>query len=520
MKFFIKILLISGFILTACARIGSPSGGDKDTTPPKILYTNPENQSINFKGNEITIAFDEFILLKDLQKNLLITPPINPQPKISPTGFADKKITIKFEKPLQENTTYLINFGQSIQDNNEGNKYGNYQFVFSTGNTIDSLKLKGKVIPVHFEKNPENIMVGLYDLENYKDSLVFREPPRYVVFPDKKGNFNFNFLKKGKYKAIAIADENHNYVYNPDKEAIGFVPGIVEIPKDTLIEIKLFKALGKFKIEDIKQVSKNMIQIQYKGKKDSIQIKNISQVSSFVLRDLPEKYEYWYKSPSDSIEIEILSKDNKRKFKRKRKDKKDSLILKFVRKMNFSPLDTLKLTANIPLINLDSSKIIFKQDSIPIKFNSKQEKNYSYSFNFDKKPGKKYKIEILPQAVTDFLGNYNQDTLRTNLVIPPLEKFGNLNLEITGTNRDFFVELLDEKNRIIRKTPTQFKEGTLQIKYLPPGKYHIRIVWDKNRNNRWDTGNYLKHILPENVEEINKSIEIRANWDINQKIKL
>ena len=138
-------LVVVSMILLHCANRGTTTGGDKDETPPVIVKSTPENFSINFDAQEIEIEFDEYVKLKNLQKQLIISPPMKIEPEITPVGTASKVITIKIFDTLQPNTTYAFNFGESIADNNEGNLFPYYKYVFSTGNYIDSLSVTGIV---------------------------------------------------------------------------------------------------------------------------------------------------------------------------------------------------------------------------------------------------------------------------------------------------------------------------------------------------------------------------------------
>ncbi len=520
-KLFTSILLLAiiTFLGTSCARIGSPTGGEKDKQPPKILNITPPNLSTNFKSKRIIIRFDEFIQLKDLNKNLLITPHLKHQPDISPMGTASKEIRIDIKDTLLPNTTYIFNFGESIVDFNEANKYGDFRYVFSTGNAIDSLSLKGKITPVHFDKKPEKILVGLYKKDDFKDSIIFREPPYYISFTDKSGNFTFNYLSKGDYKVIALLDENHNYVYNRDKEAVGFKNDWINIPKDTLIEVLLFKEIPKFSLDDVKQLSKNHLQITYKGKADSLMIKPISKIEKSVIITQPKKIDYWYKSKEDTLKLDIIYKKHNRKFKKKRSKNIDSLRLIMNKRGFFNPLDTLILTGNMPLVSVDKNLVKLMADSVSIPFKIHKNNRFNLIFDFDKQTGKNYDLQVLPKAISDFLGNKNKDTLQVNFKIPNEKKYGNLVLEIPSIKKNYFVEILDNNHRVIQKSKTS-KSNKLKFSYLKPGKYFVRIIYDDNKNNKWDTGNYLLHIQPEKSVLIENVIEIRANWDVNQKIEL
>ncbi len=511
--------LILILIIFSCARVGNPTGGEKDTTPPKIIKTIPKNESIEFNKKEIKIYFDEFIQLKDLQKNLLFSPPQKIQPEISPMGTASKEIRIKFKDSLLPNTTYVINFGQSIVDFNEGNKMGNYQFVFSTGKQIDSLRLNGKVNALHFQKTPENIIVGLYPEDMYFDSIVYRKPPFYISKTDKKGKFHFTHLKEGKYKAIAIADEVGNFLYNPAKEAIGVVGKIITVPKDSTFSINLYKEKQKFNLDKFEQVTYNHILAQYKGSIDSLKINFLSAVSDSLYIVTPTKTDIWYKSNSDSVQVQLRAGKYNKILKGKRKEKKDSLIVNILSSNPFHPLDSLILSGNIPLTQVKQKNISFTRDSVPEKFEIRKTKKSEFLIDFHKTPGSTYQIILYPEAITDFLGNKNTDTIQGVFSIPKIEKYGNLQLEIPDVNQYYFVELLNNNKKIMRKSKTT-NEKNIRFNYLQPGKYYLRIIFDPNKNNQWDTGNYLKHIQPENIIEIKKPIEIRANWDVNQKIKI
>lgn len=157
---FVFIVAICAFLIN-CANRGTPKGGAKDIEPPKILKSIPDNYSTNFKGKEIKIYFDEYIKLKNLQKQLIISPPMNTQPEILPLGSASKYITIKIFDTLQPNMTYAFNFGQSVVDNNEENPFPFYRYVFSTGNYIDSLTVKGSILDAKKIKPEEFVSVML-----------------------------------------------------------------------------------------------------------------------------------------------------------------------------------------------------------------------------------------------------------------------------------------------------------------------------------------------------------------------
>src|SRR5210317_68676 len=161
---FVALIAIT-LVIINCANRGTPSGGDMDETPPVITKSTPDNYSTNFNSKEIKIYFDEYIKIKDLQKNLIISPPMDPMPEITPLGSASKYITIKIFDTLQPNTTYAFNFGESIVDNNESNPYPFYKYVFSSGTYIDSLAVRGSVKDALEKKTEEFVSIMLYDVD-------------------------------------------------------------------------------------------------------------------------------------------------------------------------------------------------------------------------------------------------------------------------------------------------------------------------------------------------------------------
>jgi hypothetical protein len=207
------------FLLKDCAKIGSPMGGPKDETPPRVLKSNPENYSLRFKEKRIEIAFDEFIQLKNINQELVVSPPLEEKPVVR---LKNKSIIIDLNGNFLDSTTYTLNFGQAIADNNESNLLENYQFVFSTGNYIDSLGISGLILNA-FDLKPseEPVTVMLYD-EIY-DSVPYKKIPRYIGKSTKKGYFEINNVKDDTFKVFALKDKNYNLIYDLPDEEIGFL---------------------------------------------------------------------------------------------------------------------------------------------------------------------------------------------------------------------------------------------------------------------------------------------------------
>ena len=202
---------IIGLVFINCANRGTPDGGPKDETPPSIVKSDPENYSTNFKGNEIKVYFDEYIKIKDLQKQLIISPPMKTQPDVMPLGGASKYITIKIYDTLQPNTTYAFNFGNSITDNNEGNPYPYYRYVLSTGDYIDSLSVNGNIVDA-LKREPETFVnVALYEVDStFTDSIIYKETPKYITNTlDSLTTFSIENLRPGKYMLISTKNRSN-----------------------------------------------------------------------------------------------------------------------------------------------------------------------------------------------------------------------------------------------------------------------------------------------------------------------
>ncbi len=269
--FFIISIAIT---LVSCANRGSPSGGDKDEEPPVIVDEVPENFSTNFKGDEIRIYFDEYVKINDIRKQLIISPPMDVDPVIIPMGSASKYISIKIKDTLQKNTTYAFNFGESIVDNNEGNPYPYYRYVFSTGDTIDSLSVRGYVEDALLEEPDTFISVMLYEVDStYTDSIVYKEKPRYITNTlDSLTTFSIDNIKAGTYKLIALKDKNGNYKFDQKDDKIAFHEEFISVPSAAEYKLTMFKEEANFKAIKPKQEGRNKIMFPYEGDYESMRI--------------------------------------------------------------------------------------------------------------------------------------------------------------------------------------------------------------------------------------------------------
>ncbi len=519
---FLLFLSIST-LLVNCANRGRPSGGDKDITPPEITKSEPENFSLNFKEKEIKIRFNEYIKIKNLQKQLIISPPMDPEPFISPQGSASKDITIKIYDTLLPNTTYAFNFGESIVDNNEENPYPFYKYVFSTGNYIDSLSLKGRVVDATNRKADEFISVMLYEIDStFTDSIIYKKRPKYITNTlDSTTNFQLDNLKAGKYLLIALKDKNSNYTFQQKEDKIGFLKSYVSIPNDTIYELKLFNEDIDFRATRPRQISGQKIAFGYEGDNKEMVINLISDVpSNFTNRITKEKdkdsLNYWFKPKLEVDSLLFLVGRNKELDTvtvRIRDMEKDSLVITSEPRGSINFNQDFSVQGSIPFTSISKEKItILDKDSTQVAFTTKLDSlNNRYNFQFEKSESNSYKIQMLPEAFTDFFGNKN-DTLNFNIRTKAKLDYGNVRVSLKNVTYPAIVQLTDDKGNV--KVELYAKDPKpIDFFDVDPGQYFLRVVIDSNENGQYDTGNYLLKIQPERVSHFPKTLDVRSGFD-------
>ena len=519
--------------MISCAKRGSITGGLKDTLAPVLVSSTPKNLTTNFKGNEINLVFDEYIKLKNLNKQLIISPPMKYEPVITPTGVS-KFINIKIKDTLQPNTTYSFNFGESIADNNEGNALNQFKYIFSTGPYIDSLKLGGKIKDA-YNKNVDNfVSVMLYEAnDKYKDSVIYKEFPRYVTNTlDSMRTFQFENLKEGKYLLVALKDKASNNKYNPKDDKIGFIKHFITVPNDTIFELELFKETLPLKTFKPIQASGNRLLLPYEGKqnfknnKPNIVLKNNGETLETIVTQFPKKdsLQIWYKPlKADSLSLEVSKDTYNKKFTFKIKDqKKDTLNIKAVQNGVINFRDRFTLETETPLVKFDKSKIkLVNKDSTAVDFTTEyNEFEQKLYVDFKKEPLEKYNFTFFPGALTDFYEKTN-DTLSYKLSTKEPADYGNLIVNLKNVKRfPIIVEITNKKGDDI--LASEYSEGKTQIEFnlMVPAQFTIRVIYDDNKNKMYDTGSFLEKKYAEEVFYFQREIDVRTNWDVNETIDL
>lgn len=525
---YLAIVAMCLFSLTDCAKKGSPTGGPKDSIPPIITRTVPENYSTNFDGNEIKIYFDEFIKLRDINKNILISPPFEIQPTITPTSTS-KVLKVILNDTLQPNTTYTINFGKSIEDNNEGNPFEYYKYVFSTGSYIDSLTVNGTLKDAVLPKLETPITVGLYEVNDATtDSIIYNKKPRYITtVRDSSTAFTIENIKEGNYHLVAFQEKNANYSYQPSTDKVAFYNTTLSVPTDSSYALTIFKEEPDFTLVRPKQMAQNHILFGYEGPESDVTLTWISEKpEDFIAtqyQDLKkDTLHYWFqpKTTQDSILFTAKRGETIDTLLVKMKELyKDSLTISPYSKNVITLKDTFFLAVNTPLLAVDASKILVTdKDTITIASRLELLKKYNrVAVLFDKKEEQQYAITLFPGAVTDFFNETN-DTLRLNTRTKLTSDYGTISMTLqNNVSQNMLVEITNSKFDVVNSAYlTKEDVGRVFFDFLTPGDYYIRVIKDTNENGRWDTGNYLLKRFPEEIIYYPSMLEVKANWYLEE----
>ena len=531
-----KILftILSLAIVSGCAKRGNPTGGPIDSLPPVLINANPKLNTTNFDSEEIRLTFDEFVKLDKVQDQLIISPPLEKNAyEIRPLTGVTKKVFLKFIDSLDINTTYTINFGNSIKDNNEGNPLTFFNYTFSTGETIDSLYVKGNISDAYNIETDEYVSIHLYRIDStLNDSIIFIKQPTYVSNSLDSTSYIFQNLKEGKYHIIAMKDVDNNYFFDPFYDKIGFIDSLITLPKDSIIDFKLFKEETELIWDRPHFINSEKIGFGYYGKLDlkKIEINSVIPDSidyTYTKEEMSDTIYLWLSNNSfDSLNFNLIEKDTTKlstiKFDRKRDTLIDSLKVS-AKTVNVIHLkESFKLSSNIPIKKIEDSLISIRDiDSILVPFVSSVNDNLDeIDIKFEVSPSDNYRILILPNAIKDIKGVTN-DTLQFNLTSQSLEDYGNIYLDvIRNTQSKFILHLINQNGDIVREYDNVDQNITYNFEYIRPGEYTFRLIEDLNKNNIWDTGNYLQKVKPEPVYYFPSELEVRANWDLNETFDL
>lgn len=533
-----QLLFIFGVILflstSRCAKRGTPTGGFKDSIPPQLVSANPPLKTVNFDKEKVVLNFDEYIQLKNIANQLIVSPPIEKSDyKILPEGTVSKKIEIRFNKPPRSNTTFNFNFGAAVEDYNEGNAYPFLSYTFSTGDYLDSLTLSGTVKHAYAMEPINRVSIHLYPIDStYTDSTIYLQKPLYIGNTLDSVYFNLQSLAPGKYEMLAIRDYSFNYLFDQNIDQIGFFEEPITLPQDSIKFPVLFQEIPNFRWGSPKIINNHHLEFGFFGEVDENKILFDSVFSKehpgFFTRDREkDTLHYWFepKEELDSIMVGLKEKDSVRTWNLKPyKLIPDSLTLSITpaNKQFIHFLDTIKIQTSLPVQEIDTDNILlFDIDTLEVPYEASIDKNKDIVYlTFEKVPNDRYQLQLFPNAITDFLGATN-DTLMHSLRTKEIESYGTLLLKVEHNQPElsYFLELLDNNGKVVRKM-IQNPTDRYTLPFLIPGDYQVRFVNDKNGNGKWDTGNYLEKRQPEEVIYLKEPLKLRANWELNEIIKV
>lgn len=526
------LLFIIGFLVQSCARVGSPVGGPKDTLAPKFLSSNIDTTRINVRRDikELRIDFDEYVTLKDINKNLIISPPIKKIKRILPSNIANKYLLIQWEDTLQANTTYNFNFGNSIVDNNEANVLRYFNFAFSTGDKLDDLYISGDVrdaVSIKKETSSDNkLVVGLYKVQ---DTMNYKQKPYYITKVDDDGYYELNYLSPGKYKIIAFEDENGNSMYDPGKEKVGFQKEPVEIEKSISgLNLKIYPSKKPLKYGEMKETPGG-ITMMFEGRPDNVKVLSINEKLQDIKvthRPKSDTVKIWFDAVKNNIGQTVTEN---LKFSYDADNKKDtvSVFYKYNAKNAMSldnndgsllpPKTDFKITSNYVIDKINTDKWVLKSDSLTTQnFTAKiSETNpYQILIQSDFIEGKKYQL-IVPKTTVLSFYDKNPASKRFDFETDRVENYGSLTFKLQNApTSNYWLQLLDTSEKVVYQKYT--KGDQLKFDILKPGEYIVRILVDNNDNKYWDEADFQKDIFAEDSYIFYKVAVVRPLWDSNE----
>ena len=514
-------------LLISCAKRGAPTGGPVDSIPPVLVNASPKMNTTFFNKEKFVLTFDEFVTLKEVRKQLIVSPPMeNTSYIVSPQTGVSKKVSVSFKDSLRPETTYTFNFGESIQDNNEGNILSYFSYTLATGATIDSLTFKGRVTDAFEAETPPYVSLQLYPIDStYNDSTIYTAKPLYVASTLDTTIFQFQNLKAGKYELVALLDQASNYFFDQNIDKIGFINHPIELPIDSLVELRIFNEIPNFSWDKPFFINDHHIGLPYFGQYQKQDMEMISAVGSqfehLITRNREtDTLNFWFKNgPKDSLRFQYLYKDSLRTHTVKFSEPiLDSLVIKKLGPAVLLLQDSVVVSANRPIIKTDVTQIkVYNQDStfLPVTAHIHPNKD-EIRFKIPIEPNDKFTFKLYPGALTDFFDATN-DTLSFEVVTNKYEDYGNLNLQFKNLeDTPLIIDLLNTRYQLKKRVVTPIENNNHSFQYLPPASYIVRVIKDNNDNDQWDTGDYLKKRQPEEVIYLPEAVEVRANWDVNQ----
>jgi hypothetical protein len=532
--FFYKnsLFIFIALFIFGCAAQQPPQGGPRDQTPPKLVKAIPGNKTRNFKAKEIELEFDEFIKLTNTYQEVSMSPAMDKQPEYSSNK---RKLKIEFKDTLLKNTTYVINFGKAIQDVNESNILKNFTYVFSTGNHIDSLSITGSVTNTLTQEKEKDVLVFIFPVK--QDTLFGKKKPSIFALTDSSGNFSLNNLREDDYRIYALKEASPDKIFNRDDELIAFLKKPVHLRADTSnIQLNLFKQdPEKFRVSEkrfdsdgklllvfnkgLTQPAVKIIYPQDVDNKKQVSFSRTKDTASVYLRNMN----------FDSVRVAIFDKgkpiDTIYQLKRKNETFTRTLSASYNigNDSKLKPGSNLVITASIPIENFDQAQITLNEDSVATNDYTIQKDTGNYkllNLKYRWRETSKYELILNDGALNDIYGDKNK-RLSKKFQINKLDNYSQLTVKLTvpDTAKAYVVELLSEDKKLIQSDPIT-KSTSVVYKGILAAKYYVRIIYDENKNGKWDSGNVKQKRQPENIWLNEKLITLRPNWEAEEPVTI
>lgn len=553
------IVLAPLFFVHSCANTTeAPTGGDKDTIPPYIVDIKPLPGAVcvPLSGLQIQFTFNEYVVIKEM-KNIFLSPPLEKAPVSKIKG---KSLYVKFENELQPNTTYSLSLTNALADNNEGNMFPGFTYVFSTGEQIDSMYITGVVQDCNTLDPVKDATVMLY--KDPADSAVFLHRPFAAAKTDDWGFFSIPYIKDTVYRLYAIKDAMGNNIYDPDNDLIAFVDSAVRpvnVVNDTIYELMKFNMkdtleclarkaeyeLNLFREKPSKQFLKNHKRIAERAAYISFNAPNVWIDSLWIKGYRPERIISQFNILQDSLELWVNDRrpapDTLHLFVNYRKTDSTGMMKpylehlrmtqegakpkkRYVSKKDIKHEDTtcvFTMKAAPETFEREGFRLEFKYpiiwakfDSLKFRYLNPRQKEFSAKVRIERdstnlrcyniipdvkmQKGYEYFLKIPDRAFRDINGFYS-DSLETKVAVPTDEDLSTLNVMMSGVDRKVIVDLFAENGKEVLRSYIVESDTKLVFPYLKEGRYSLRITVDGNRNSIVDTGSLLEHRQPERV---------------------
>lgn len=512
------ILLVLALVSAGCARQGYPSGGPKDTTPPKTLATKPLNESRNFTEHQFYIQFDEYVVIKNAEQNVIISPPMDPKPEFSTKG---RGVLVKIKDTLQPATTYLFQFKDAIADFTEGNILPSFEYVFSTGSAMDTMMLAGKVVNARNGKPwSETVTVLAYRGD---DTVVSR-----VTRADKDGSFAFHYIPAGIYRLVALEDNNRDLRVG-DAEPVAWLEhsfaAIDSVDSLHLANLRISAPeRRKQRVVKSEMPAKGRIVIVTATPMEHPQVAGL-QVEQH-LGSHGDTLTLWCVNPKCDSAVIILSDTDLQdtiKLRYKAPKKGHGLVSQSVEPLMRSLCtgqsayyDDLRLSFLNPIVAVNDTMMAqvmaMKDSSLStckvILDSSRLVARIEASLH----AGEDYSIKIPAGMFTDMYGTAT-DSLAISL---KPKDYAILSLHIENPEGKLVVELLDTKDTVVARRMLD-GSGALRFDHVAEGDYRVRAVFDADGNGRWTPGDYILRRQPEEFVVYEKTLKLRERWEMEER---